>query len=59
VTYTLTANDYAGRRTTIEVPAGKHSVISWPTEDGYYDVIITAQQSADFTQRYAGRAAEM
>jgi phospholipase C len=59
VTYTLTANDYAGRRTTIEVPAGKHSVITWPTEDGYYDVIITAQQSADFTQRYAGRAAEM
>jgi phospholipase C len=58
VTYTLTANDFAGKMTTIVVPAGKRSVISWPTEDGYYDVIITAKESADFKQRYAGRAAQ-
>jgi phospholipase C len=58
VTYTLTANDFAGKKTTIVVPAGKRSVVSWPTEDGYYDVIITANESADFKQRYAGRAAQ-
>ncbi|MGW4487326.1 alkaline phosphatase family protein [Amycolatopsis sp. NPDC004368] len=58
VTYTLVANDFAGRKTTIQVPAGKKDVISWPTEDGYYDVIITAKESPDFQQRYAGRAAE-
>ncbi|WP_371402670.1 DUF756 domain-containing protein [Kribbella sp. NBC_00662] len=58
VTYTLTANDFAGKKTTIQVPAGKRSVITWPTEDGYYDVIITANESGDFKQRYAGRAAE-
>ncbi|MEW2508020.1 alkaline phosphatase family protein [Amycolatopsis sp. NPDC047767] len=58
VTYTLTANDFAGKKTTIQVPAGKHSVVTWPTEDGYYDVIITAKESADFMQRFAGRAAE-
>ena len=58
VTYTVTANDFAGKTTTIVVPAGKHSVVTWPTEDGYYDVIITAKESADFKQRYAGRAAQ-
>jgi phospholipase C len=52
------ANDFAGKKTTIVVPGGKHSVVSWPTEDGYYDVIITANESADFKQRYAGRAAQ-
>ncbi|MEV6284452.1 alkaline phosphatase family protein [Kribbella sp. NPDC051770] len=59
VTFTLTPNDYDGRTRTISVPAGKHTVVNWPTEDGYYDVVITAQQSPDFTQRYAGRAAEL
>ncbi|MFD7155578.1 alkaline phosphatase family protein [Kribbella sp. NPDC059898] len=58
VTYTLTANDFAGRTTTIQVPAGKQTVITWPTEDGYYDVIITAKESPDFNHRYAGRVAE-
>ena len=58
MTYTLTANDFAGRKTTIQVPAGKHSVVTWPTEDGYYDVIVTATEPADFNQRCAGRAEE-
>ncbi|MGW6281365.1 alkaline phosphatase family protein [Kribbella sp. NPDC055071] len=58
VIYTLTPNDFAGRTTTIQVPAGKHRTITWPTEDGYYDVIITAKESPDFTQRYAGRTAQ-
>ncbi|MFF0342857.1 alkaline phosphatase family protein [Kribbella sp. NPDC004875] len=59
VTYTLTPNDFTGKKTTIVVPAGKHSVITWPTEDGYYDVVITAKESTDFTQRYAGRTAQI
>jgi phospholipase C len=59
VTFTLTANDFAGGKTTVEVPAGKRRAVSWPTEDGYYDVIITATESAGFSQRFAGRAAEM
>ncbi|MGZ0153623.1 alkaline phosphatase family protein [Kribbella sp. WER1] len=58
VTYTLTANDFVGGTKTVQVPAGKHTVITWPTDDGYYDVIITAKESADFKQRYAGRAAQ-
>jgi phospholipase C len=58
VTYTLTPNDFSGRKTTIHVPAGKHTTITWPTEDGYYDVIITTKESTDFTHRYAGRTAQ-
>ncbi|MFD2415576.1 phospholipase domain-containing protein [Amycolatopsis pigmentata] len=58
VTFTLTTNDFAGRTRTIEVRAGKQQVVTWPTEDGYSDVIITAKESADFRQRFAGRAAE-
>jgi phospholipase C len=58
VTYTVAANDFAGTKKTVKVPAGKHQVVTWPTEDGYYDVIITAKESADFMQRFAGRAAE-
>ncbi|WP_427892897.1 alkaline phosphatase family protein [Kribbella sp. GL6] len=57
LTYTLTANDFAGRTTTVQVPAGQERVITWPTDDGYYDVIITTKESPDFTQRHAGRVA--
>lgn len=35
---------------------GQHVAVAWPTNQyGYYDVIITADTSGGFTQRYAGR----
>ncbi len=58
VVYTLTANDFAG--TTRAVTVGGHGMatVTWPTdEDGYYDVIVTANTGDGFTRRYAGRIA--
>jgi phospholipase C len=55
VTYTLTANDYAGGRSSVTVAGGGSQTVQWPTEDGYYDVIITADTDGGFRQRYAGR----
>ena len=58
VTYTLTANDYAGTTQAKPVAAGGSAVISRPvSSDGYYDVIITASTTDGFTRRYAGRIA--
>ena len=48
IVYTLTPNDYEGRTKTV----------SWPAnQDGYYDVVITANTSDGFRRRYAGRIA--
>jgi phospholipase C len=58
VTYTLTANDYAGTTQTITVGANAATSVTWPVDsNGYYDVIITANTSDGFTRRYAGRIA--
>jgi phospholipase C len=58
ITYTLTANDYSGTTQTATVAAGGATTISWPTDDnGYYDVIITANTTDGFLRRYAGRIA--
>lgn len=57
VHYTLTANDYAGGTRHRTVPGGRSAVVHWPTEHGYYDVVITDDAGTGWTQRYAGRVA--
>jgi phospholipase C len=58
VTYTVTANDYAGTTQTVAVSAKETSTVNWPVDaNGYYDGIITANTSDGFTRRYAGRIA--
>jgi phospholipase C len=57
VRYTLTANDYLGSTQSVTVDSGKTSVVMWPTQQGYYDVVITVDTDTTWTQRYAGRVA--
>ncbi|QRP46876.1 alkaline phosphatase family protein [Amycolatopsis sp. FDAARGOS 1241] len=57
VTYTLTAHDYRGGTRRVTVRGGKHEVVAWPTENGYYDVVVTVDSDSSWTQRYAGRIA--
>jgi phospholipase C len=56
ITYTLTANDYAGSTTALTVGANESTAITWPVDaDGYHDVIVTTDTEDRFTRRYAGR----
>jgi phospholipase C len=57
VRYTLTAHDYLGRTQSVTVERGRTKTVTWPTQDGYYDVIVTAGTDPTWTQRYAGRNA--
>ncbi|MFE2443185.1 alkaline phosphatase family protein [Streptomyces melanosporofaciens] len=57
VNYTLTANDYLGGTQNVTVAHGETKVVMWPTQEGYYDVVVTADADAAWTQRYAGRVA--
>jgi phospholipase C len=56
VTYTLARNDYAGTGQTASVGYNGTTTVSWPADDnGYYDVIVTANSADGYTRRYAGR----
>ncbi|MFI9777366.1 phospholipase domain-containing protein [Streptomyces sp. NPDC051956] len=55
--YTLTANDYLGRTQKVTVAHGAKKVVMWPTQEGYYDVVVTVDSDTAWTQRYAGRIA--
>ena len=55
--YTLTANDYLGSTRSVTVDGGKMKVVMWPTQQGYYDAVITVDTDTTWTQRYAGRIA--
>jgi phospholipase C len=58
VVYTLAPNDFAGHTKTVTVKVGSPRRINWPTnQDGYYDVVITANTPDGFRRRYAGRIA--
>ncbi len=58
VVYTVTRNDYEGRNQQVTVPGGRSRTVSWPvSQDGYYDVVITASTGDGFRRRYAGRLA--
>jgi phospholipase C len=57
VRYQLVANDFAGSTQVVYVKGGQSTEVDWPTQDGYYDVIITTDTGNGWTQRYAGRVA--
>ncbi len=58
IVYTVARNDYAGSTRKVTVPGGGAKTVSWPAnQDGYYDVVITANTSDGFRRRYAGRIA--
>ena len=58
IVYTLTPNDYEGSTRTVTVRSNSATTVNWPTnQDGYYDVVITANTSDGFRRRYAGRIA--
>jgi phospholipase C len=58
IVYTVTKNDYEGSTRKVTVKGGSASTVSWPAnQDGYYDVVITANTSDGFRRRYAGRIA--
>ena len=58
IVYTVTKNDYNGSTKKVTVPGGSGKTVSWPAnQDGYYDVVITANTSDGFRRRYAGRIA--
>jgi phospholipase C len=58
VTYTMTANDYAGTTQAVTVGPNGSAAVTWPVDaDGYYDVIVTANTADGFARRYAGRVA--
>ena len=55
--YTLTANDYLGGTRQVVVERGQSRTVGWPTQQGYYDLVLTVDADASWTQRYAGRIA--
>ena len=58
IVYTVTRNDYEGSTKKVTVTGGSTKTVSWPaSQDGYYDVVITANTSDGFRRRYAGRLA--
>jgi phospholipase C len=58
IVYTVTRNDYEGSTRKVTVKGGSARTVSWPaSQDGYYDVVITANTSDGFRRRYAGRIA--
>ena len=59
VHYTLTANDFAGGTRSVWVHPGATETITWPTTDGYYDVVVTAATGTGWQHRYAGRVAQL
>ncbi|MFD3520914.1 alkaline phosphatase family protein [Streptomyces sp. NPDC058653] len=58
VRYTLTAHDYLGHTRRVTVEHGGSKVVTWPTQDGYYDLVVTVDTDTTWTQRYAGRIAD-
>jgi phospholipase C len=59
IEYTLVANDYVGGTQKIHVEPGASRTVKWPTSDGYYDVIFTANTGTGWQHRYAGRIAQV
>jgi phospholipase C len=55
--YVLTAHDFRGGTRVVHVAGGRSRTITWPTQRGYYDVVLTADTGTGWRQRYAGRVA--
>ncbi|MFC1431848.1 phosphocholine-specific phospholipase C [Streptacidiphilus sp. N1-3] len=54
VRFTVTPNDFGGTPVTSYVAAGDKADVVWPTNDGRYDITVSANTSARFAYRYAG-----
>jgi phospholipase C len=49
IVYTATRNDYEGSTKKVTLTGGRTKTVSWPAnQDGYYDVVITANTSDGF-----------
>ncbi|WP_314149122.1 alkaline phosphatase family protein [uncultured Leifsonia sp.] len=59
VHYILNANDHSGGTRSVWVQPGAKQSVNWPTDDGYYDVVITANTGTGWRHRYAGRIAQL
>ncbi|WP_295012636.1 alkaline phosphatase family protein [uncultured Microbacterium sp.] len=59
VHYSLVPNDHAGTARKIWVAPGATESVVWPTEEGYYDVVVTADTNTGWQHRYAGRIAQL
>lgn len=59
VRYLVAANDYLGGTRSIWVHPGTSQSIDWPTSEGYYDVLLTAETGTGWRHRYAGRVAQL
>ena len=59
VHYNLVPNDHAGETKRIWVKPGATETVSWPTAEGYYDVVVTADTNTGWQHRYAGRVAQL
>ncbi|HEY4269254.1 MAG TPA: alkaline phosphatase family protein [Galbitalea sp.] len=59
VHYALVANDFAGGSQSVWVHPGATELITWPTSEGYYDVILDADTGTGWQHRYAGRIAQL
>ncbi|MFJ4166146.1 alkaline phosphatase family protein [Microbacterium sp. NPDC089698] len=59
VHYALTPNDHAGTAQRIWVKPGATETVTWPTSEGYYDVVVTADTNSGWKHRYAGRVAQL
>ncbi|MFF2506574.1 phosphocholine-specific phospholipase C [Streptomyces sp. NPDC058067] len=54
VSFTLTPNDFGGTARTRLVGPREQVTVPWPTDDGRYDVTVTADSDTGFARRYAG-----
>jgi phospholipase C len=59
VHYALTPNDHAGTAQRIWVKPGATETVTWPTSEGYYDIVVTADTNSGWRHRYAGRVAQL
>ena len=55
VRFTMSRNQFAGSSKTTYVDQGKSTKVTWPLQDGWYDVTVTANVGTGFSYRFAGR----
>jgi len=56
VTFTLQSNDFVLQRKSVKLAAKGSESVSWPLQNGYYDVVVTADDGSGFRYRFAGHA---
>ncbi len=54
VRFSVERVDFAGSATTRYVKGGKSVSVHWPTQNGWYDVVVTANTGDGFSYRFAG-----